>query len=471
MTRRSFWTKARNTALSFSVTCLVSFQASGETLTDALISAYNTSGLLEQNRALLRAADEDVASTVAALRPIVNYVVQGGHVRDSLIDSGSGFLEGGLFGGRFFGSATVTAELLLYDFGATRLNVDIARETVLATREGLINVEQAVLLRAVSAFMNLRRDTANVTLRENNVRRLTEELRAARDRFEVGEVTLTDVSIAEARLASANSALAAARGAVVRSGEEYFAAVGRRAGTLQPPPASPQTATSSANAVAVGLTQHPEIRGAQRNVTVSELAIEAARLALRPTVTGSANLSIDEDGNDSENVTVRLSGPIYRGGAIASAIREAQARRDAARADLLETSEAVAQGIASAWADVEVARAVLVASDEQVRAARLALRGAQEELSVGARTTLEVLDREQELDQAETDRIDAELNRQIAVYSLLSEMGLLTVEHLGLGIPTYDPEAYFNAVKDAPRANISPQGERLDSLLKAIGQE
>jgi outer membrane protein len=112
-----------------------------------------------------------------------------------------------------------------------------------------------------------------------------------------------------------------------------------------------------------------------------------------------------------------------------------------------------------------------VASDEQVRAAQLALRGAREELEVGESTTIDVLDREQELLQAQTNRIDAQVNRYVAVYQLLSRMGLLTVEHLGLGIPTYDPAAYYNAVRNAPLGTVSPQGERLDRMLRAIGRD
>lgn len=431
-----------------------------ESLTDALIAAYNTSGLLEQNRALLRATDEDVASAVAALRPVINYIasadwsdpVQPG--RDNTT-----------------ASLSLSADMLLSDFGASRLRIDIAKETVLATREGLRAVEQQVLLRAVAAYMAVRREAAFVNLRENNVRLITEQLRAARDRFEVGEVTRTDVSIVEARLAAARSGLAAAQGSLERARAEYVAAVGTLPGPLRPPPPAPETASSEAAAMAIAQERHPDIRQAQFQVSASELAVQAAGASLRPRLSGSARFSVDDNGDDSQSLGITLSGPIYRGGALASAIRQAQARRDATRAGLLLASENVRQNVANAWADLSVALAVLAASDEQVRAARLALRGAQEELEVGARTTLDVLDREQELLQAETDRIDAATNRYVAIYSLLSRMGLLSVEHLGLGIPTYDPAAYYNAVDSAPTVFVSPQGERLDSVLRALGRQ
>lgn len=162
---------------------------SAETLADTLATAYRNSGLLEQNRALLRAADEDVAVTVSRLRPILNWSAdvtrtfgrtRGANGRVS-VDSTDA-------------SIGLTAQLLLYDFGRTGLQIEAAKETVLATRETLRSIEQQVLLRAVVAFMNVRRNSEFVSLRQNNLRLLEQELRAAQDRFEVGEVTRTDVA-------------------------------------------------------------------------------------------------------------------------------------------------------------------------------------------------------------------------------------------------------------------------------------
>ncbi len=433
--------------------------ASAQSLTDALISAYNSSGLLEQNRALLRAADEDVAGAVAALRPVLNYIASA--TWSDPVQPGRDNVSGSL---------AVQAEMLLYDFGRSGLRVDAAKETVLATRAGLIEVEQGVLLRAVAAYMNVRRQSAFVTLRQNNVRLIEEQLRAARDRFDVGEVTRTDVSIVEARLAAARSGLAAAQGALAQARQEYRVAIGRDPGALAPPPNPPQTASSLDAATAIGLQRHPAILRAQREVAGAEILVAIAEAGRMPRLSGSARLSVDDNGDDAKSLGLTLSGPIYQGGAIYSGERQARARRDASRAGLLLATQNVGQNVANAWADLSVASAVLTATDEQVRAARLALRGAQEELEVGARTTLDVLDREQELLQAETDRIDAQINRYVATYQLLSTMGLLTVEHLGLGIPTYDPAAYYNAVRNAPLGNVSPQGEKLDRLLEAIGR-
>ena len=197
--------------------------ASAESLSDAMISAYRHSGLLDQTRALLRAADEDVAQAVATLRPIIGWSA---NITQSEPNAGE----------NLNGSLALTADLLLYDFGASDLAIEAAKGIVLATRENLVNVEQQVLLRAVQAFMSVRRAIAFVDLAQNNERVITTELRAARDRFEVGEVTRTDVSIAESRLAAAKASVAAQIGVLSQAREEYKAATGHFPGSLSAPP-------------------------------------------------------------------------------------------------------------------------------------------------------------------------------------------------------------------------------------------
>jgi outer membrane protein len=454
---RRFGMRATAAALALG---LVAAPLRAETLTDALISAYDTSGLLEQNRALLRAADEDVAQAVATLRPVLSYIVSGTWQDNSFLPEPETSATYGL-----------ALDWTLYDFGRSLLSIDAAKETVLALRAALIDIEQQVLLRAVAAYMEVRRAQAFIELNQNNLRLLEEQLRATQDRFEVGEVTRTDVALVEARLAAGRSGLAAAQGDLARARAEYLTVVGRLPSNLQAPPPLPATASSLAAAEQVALSRHPAIVRAQREVTAAEIAIGIARTNILPEVVARGQVAGDDDGNNQSSIELSLRGPIYSGGAINSAIRAAGARRDAARAGLLLTTQDVVQNVANAWANVEVSTAIITASEEQVAAARLALQGAREELDVGEGTTIDVLDRENELLTAFTDLIDSQVNRYIATYSLLSRMGLLTVEHLNLGIPTYDPAAYFNAVKNAPIGTISPQGQQLDRMLRAIGRE
>jgi outer membrane protein len=443
-------------AVFLAISLVAGVGARAESLTDALISAYRSSGLLEQNRALLRAADEDVARATAGLRPILNYALSAQY--SSITQTTSSNLQ-------------LSASMMLFDFGRSGLRVDLARENVLALREALVGVEQAVLLRAVAAYANVQRDTSIVALRENNLRLITQELRAAQDRFDVGAVTRTDVAIAQARLASSNSALAAARGNLAVSREEYHSAVGRRATGLAALPAPPATAKSLAAARALARQRHPDMAQAQHSVAIADLNVELARAAIKPALSGSAMAAVNQDGNDSSSVGITLSGPIYQGGALASAYRKAAAQRDAARAGLHLAGLKVDQDVGNAWARLTVADARLQATEQQIRASRVAYRGTKQEAELGSRTTLDVLNAEQELLDAEAGRVSAETDRYIAVYNLLAAMGLLTADHLRLGLATYDPAAYYDAVKSAPTYRVSPQGKRLDSLLKSIGKK
>ncbi|MDA9865080.1 TolC family outer membrane protein [bacterium] len=431
---------------------------SAETLADALATAYRTSGLIEQNRAVLRAADEDVAQSLAALRPVLNYTA-GVTFTDPTFDN------------NLAASLSLSANILLYDFGRSRLGTDVAKETVLATRAALADVENTVLFNTVNAYLAVRRSEAFVGLRENNVRLLMQQLRATQDRFEVGEVTRTDVSLAEAFLAAARSGLAAEQGVLARAQEEYRAVVGVYPNRLAPPPRIPAVPGSEDAARNIARQTNPQVLQVQHQVTAAELAVQSAGLATRPTLNAFGSYTFDEKGDDSTSAGIELSGPIYQGGAIASGLRQAQAQRDQVRAQLYTTGLLVDQQVGNAYANLAVAIASIDASDRQVTAARLALEGVQEELQLGARTTLDVLDQEQELLDAQTNLVSAQVDRHIAAYQVLDAMGTLTAEKLGLNVPIYDPAAYYNAVKDGPTYNVSPQGKRLDRVLRAIGKE
>ena len=256
---------------------------SAQTLTDTLIAAYRNSNLLEQNRAVLRAADEDVAQAVASLRPVVNFVArtQAQFTRDSLRGDSN----------QLSASLGLSANVTLHDFGRGQLGVQSAREQVLAVRSALLGLEQQVLLNAVAAFMEVRSAADTVGLRESNVRLITQELRAAQERFEVGEVTRTDVAIAEARLAGARSLLAAAQGDLSIAREAYRFATGAAPGQLRPPPALPATARNLDAAQQVARITHPSIVQAQHEVAAADLNAERAASQRLGSVSGTASTS------------------------------------------------------------------------------------------------------------------------------------------------------------------------------------
>ena len=429
--------------------------AAAESLRDSLRNAYKNSGILVQNRALLRAADEKVADAVAALRPVINWSSKFAHAYNDAANNDSL-------------TTSLNAKWLLYDFGSSDLQTEALKETVLATRQSLVAIEQNVLLRAATAHMNYRRSVEFVSLRSANVELIEQELRAAQGRFDVGEVTRTDVALAEARLASARASLASAQGELAKAAAEYHAVVGRKPGDLVTPSSLPILPKDASEAISTARSHHPELIRVKHEVAAAELVVKASQLAYRPRLEAGAGLSnVDLDGEVTRSLSLTVSGPVYSGGAIASASRSAIAQRDATRARLHVAGLEVEQTVRNAFVVLEVARSTGEATDRQIEAAGVAFRGVREEASLGARTTLDVLNAEQELLDARVSRISTQIDEQIASYSLLAAMGKLTATALDLGVKTYDPSEYYNLVKSAPRAK-SKQGAALDRVLKGL---
>ena len=429
--------------------------AAAESLRDSLRNAYRNSGILVQNRALLRAADEKVADAVAALRPVISWSSRFAHAYSDAANNDSL-------------TTSLNAKWLLYDFGSSDLQTEALKETVLATRQSLVAIEQNVLLRAATAHMNYRRSVEFVSLRSANVELIEQELRAAQDRFDVGEVTRTDVALAEARLASARASLASAQGELAKAAAEYHAVVGRKPGDLVTPSSLLELPKDASAAISTARSHHPELIRVKHEVAAAELAVKASQRAYRPRLEAGAGLSnVDFDGEVTRSLSLTVSGPVYSGGAIASASRSAIAQRDATRARLHIAGLEVEQTVRNAFVVLEVARSTGEATDRQIEAAGVAFRGVREEASLGARTTLDVLNAEQELLDARVSRISTQIDEQIASYSLLAAMGKLTATALDLGVKTYDPSEYYNLVKSAPRAK-SKQGAALDRVLKGL---
>lgn len=446
--------------------------AQADTLADALVSAYKHSGLLDQNRAVLRAADEDVAIAGAALEPVLRWTAS---ITQSYSRGRASFNTPVRSSNGLEASGQLIGELLLYDFGATSLGIEAAKETVLATRQTLIGIEQLVLQRAVEAYMDVIEANEFVSLRQNNLRVLTQELRAAQNRFEVGEVTRTDVALAEAQLAQARSGLAGAQGTLAIAAEEYRNVIGRKPGRLSPPPRVPKISGNIASAKALAVRNHPDMRAVQHRVAAAELSIKREEARKRPTVTAQGVLSLSENLSNSQfgtsaSIGLNAGGTIYAGGARSAAVRKTQALRDQQRSNLHVVRHNVQQNVGIAYAQLSAARASLEASERQIRAARIAFRGVREEATLGARTTLDVLDAEQALLDAEASRISAQTLVYVAAYSVLSATGQLTATGLRLPVQQYDVTEYYNLVKDSPRAQ-SDQGAQLDRVLKRLQKD
>ncbi len=436
-----------------------------ETLTDALISAYRNSNLLEQNQAVLRAADEDVATAVGTLLPLISFVTKLGYAH-------SEFSQSPVSSDLTSGSMALQASMPLWDFGRGKASIAIKNELVLASQASLVNVEQQVLLDAVSAYVNMSLQTDLVATQESNVRLTSQDLQAAKDRFEVGEVTKTDVALAEAQLASANASLALAQGNYNIARERYNAAIGHYPNHLSPLPRTPIAVKSVGEARAIGLRSHPAILQSQHQAKAADLGVELAKVQMLPNLSINDSLSQNFDknglGTTNNSLGLQLDQTIYAGGRLSSGFRQAIAQQAEAHAAQLQVGVNVTEAVGKAWSNILVAAASISANDEQIRAAQAAYDGIKQEADLGSRTTLDVLSAEQTLLSARASRLQAGANLYISQYSLLSTMGLLTADHLHLGIPTFDPQAYYNAVKHAPAT--SAQGARLDKILKTLGK-
>ena len=228
-------------------------------------------------------------------------------------------------------------------------------------------------------------------------------------------------------------------------------------------------------AKSVAIRSHPNMLQSKFSISAAEFQVDAAEASMGPRVTFDSTISVEEDFEDTDytrvgTVGLTLGGPIYQGGALSSLVRQAMALRDAERGNLHVVRHNTRQNAGNAWAALASAKAQVVATARQVEAARIAFEGIREESKLGARTTLDVLISEQQLLDAEASRITAQTNQITATFALLSSMGLLTTEHLNLKVERYDPEAYYELVKDAPAVR-SERGKQLDKVLRALGKE
>lgn len=425
-----------------------------QTLEETLIAAYERHPALDAARASVRSADEGVAQARGGTRPFVTGQLDLG------ASTGDGFFD---VEGSNNQSAQIGLQQRIYDSGATPARIETARAAVESARALLQNTEQTVLLEAITAYSDVLRDIQFLSLARNNVRVIERELQAAKDRFQVGEVTRTDVAQAEARLAAAQSNLIASEGGLQRSRDAFIAAIGTEPKDLAPPPALPEVPANESVAQELARQNHPQIRAASEAVILTEFALENAKSAFGPTVdiNGSLSSSRSEGQNNFGSGTtitdtnrlslgLQMRLPIYSGGSNVSAMRQAQADLEEAQANLQDTARIVRQNVSAAMTGLAVARSSIAASRLEITATRIAFESVQEEALLGARTTLAVLDAEQDLLNAQTNLVSAERDEFVAIFTLLSAIGLLSVDQLGLDVDIYDPEDNFDAVQRAP---------------------
>jgi TolC family type I secretion outer membrane protein len=418
-----------------------------ETLTDALVQTYNHNPTLLSERASLRATDESVPQARSGWRPTVSLNGSVGVARrDSSITSREQDLVPRSYG--------LEVSQPLYRGGRTVSSTDEAEATVQALRARLLSVEQSVLLSAVTAYIDVLRDAARVQLTRNNEMVLQRQLEATNDRFEVGEVTRTDVAQSQARLSGASAARVAAEGDLAQSRATYQQIIGASPGTLEAAPPLPDLPQSQEDAMSLSLEQNPDVLNARYSEQAAQHAVRTAVGQLLPTVdlVGALDRSDEttarnvDTSNASVSAQVRV--PLYQSGAVHSRVREAKERRSQARIDVEVAERQVVERATQAWEILVSSRSQISAREEEVKANQIALEGVRQEAEVGSRTTLDVLDAEQELLDAQVALVVAERNEYVAGFELLAAVGGLTAQKLELPVEFYDPAEHLDQVRN-----------------------
>jgi TolC family type I secretion outer membrane protein len=420
--------------------------ALAETINGALASAYRGNPTINAERARQRATDENVPQALSGWRPTVS---AGGSV--GARTSKSQGLDR-------FGSnpADVVVQLSQPVFRGFRTvsGTAQAEAVVRAGRQTLLAVEQEVLLDAATAYMNVIRDRSVVQLRQKNVQVLNEELRASQARFDVGEITRTDVSQSRARLELSKSALSKAQSDLASSVAFYTRVIGNEPGKLVSPKLPAGLPKSLDDAVAKAEQINPNILAAAFSEEAARYNIDFIRGELMPEVSVNARYGYQRDQSfgvewsDQAEIFGQVEIPIYEGGAIYSRVRQAKQEASQRRIEILGARRAVREAVVSSWNLLQAATAVIQSSTAQVEANRLALEGVRQEALVGSRTTLDVLDAEQEFVDSQVILVTAQRDRIIAAYQLLAAIGHMTARGLRLGVEPYNPEDHYLNVRD-----------------------
>jgi outer membrane protein len=423
--------------------------AQAQTLQQALTQAYRTNPQLDAARATLRATDEGVAIANSGYRPVVS-----GNATSSWTRTDTQPLSSATAGEAHPRSFGVTISQPIFRGFQTLNQVRIAEANVRAGRETLRNVEQTVLLTAATAYMDVVRDQAIVRLRENNVRVLSNQLKATQDQFAVGEVTRTDVAQAEARRAASVAELEVARGNLRNSQAVYERIVGSAPGRLIDTPEPTRLMPKSLQeAQAIAQRENPLIVNALYLEQAARYTVEQIRGELLPRIdlnasyTRGFDTSRGVDQSDARSITTQMTVPIYSNGSIEGRIRQAKHTHVSRMQTIEQVRTEQLSLVVGAWARYLAAKAQGQATATQLRAEQTALTGVREEYRVGQRTLLDVLNAEQALLNAQVQEVTARRDAVVQAYTLLQTVGRLSAAEMALGGEIYDAEIHYFEVR------------------------
>lgn len=448
--RRSRWLVGLATG-----TMLLSLPAGAETLQGALAKAYVNNPTLTATRAGQRANDENVPIQKASGLPDIGVT---GAYQENLIIPGNSFASPGRIA-----NASGQLSVPIYQGGAVRNAVRAAKIRVESGQADLRATEASIFAQVVGAYMDVIRDSAIVSLNRNNIAVLRTNLQATKDRFEIGDLTRTDVAQSDARLALAEGQLRTAEANLIASREAYIRLVGEAPVDLQAPPSLPNLPASADDAVAVALDNNPDIESANLAIDASRADVGAARASRLPklsaTVGGNYNNFLGSLGgnvpgvNFSQSTTSAQAGlsltvPIFQGGRPSARIRQAQSRSSQAIETYVATERSVIAQTRGAYAAWQANERIIAATKQAASANALSLEGVRAENSVGTRTILEILNAEQEYLNTQVQYVSAKRNSYVAAFSLLAAMGKAEARDLGIdGGALYDPATNYNRVK------------------------
>lgn len=425
-----------------------------ETLAEAMERTYRHNPQLLAARAALRAVDEQAALAFANWRPGVTFSADAGLTASRSKSPETPFRPGGFQStSRIPGGVSLNVTQNIYRGGRNRHQLRRANHNIAAQRARLAGVEQAVLLNAVRAYMNVFRDLAVLRLNANNEQVLARQLQATRDRFSVGEVTRTDVSQAQARLAQARAATIQAQGILQASRANYANIVGAMPGTLDEPELRADLPRDPAEIAKQAQRGNPAVVAATWDERSARATVDLVRGELMPTVSINGqlqrryNAQARDTIGDSASVAANVAIPLYRSGGVAARVRAAKQTVLRRRDELRQMQRTAVENASRANAALRTARSSVTAFEAQLEASRIALNGVRQEAAAGLRTVLDTLDAQQELLNAQVNLVRARRDLVVATYELLAAVGRMNAKRLGLKVKIHDPEEHYRKVR------------------------
>ncbi len=431
-----------------------------DTIDAALVRAYQNNPQLNAQRAQVRFTDENVPQALSGYRPRVAITASAGtQYIDTQTTSGgnaNNLVKTDFHGVNAPRSIGATATQTLFNGFQTANRTRAAEGQVSGAREGLRVLEQNVLLSAATIYMDYLRDSAIVEVQRSNVRVLEQTLKQTRDRFNVGEVTRTDVAQSEAQLAAGRTQLLTAESNLVTTRANFRRIIGNEPEALAPgSPVDRFLPGTLPGAVDLGLTENPNVTAAMFGIDVSFLQVKVNEGALLPTVTlqGSVQQSYEQTltvyRTFGASAVAQLSVPVYQGGAEYSLIRQSKENLAQQRLALEQIRDQTRASVVQAWGQLVAGKAQVASAQSQVSASEIALNGVREEAKAGQRTTLDVLNAQQALVNARVALVTAQHDRVVASYAVLNAVGRLAPQVLGLKTTVYDPSVHYHQVRDS----------------------